>query len=172
MSENKSLRDMAQLSSEITQRLIDSGGEIDESLEKDLAILEDRLPEKVDGYKSIIDYMKHQAEYWKAQGNERLAVAKSLTNYADKLKESMKGAMLRMNVAELRGRDFKFLLKNAKGRIVIENEELIPGKFKKVVQVLEIDKELIYEELKAGKQVSGARLEPSQYAQAYPLTSK
>ena len=118
------------------------------------------MPNKADGYHHIIEDLKSQAEVWNNRAAVLTRIAKAFISYTDRLKYTVKMACLEMGVEELVGNDFKWKLVNNAPSLIIDNDGLIPAKFKEVVQTTKLRSDLIKEALKNGEVVPGAKLVP------------
>src|ERR1700677_370673 len=132
MSENKSLYELVNISSQIKLQLLESAGEITEEISNKLLEIEEKLPCKVDGYKQIIEDLEHEAELWKKRAAKFTDIAKTFENHGDRLKESLKGAIAQLGTETLEGNDFKAKLVKSRPKVIIDDEGLIPGVYKKI----------------------------------------
>jgi hypothetical protein len=172
MSENKSLYELVNISSQIKLKLIESAGELTDEISKQLIELEERLPSKCDGYKSIIEDLNHEAELWRKRAAQFLAVAKTFENHSDRLKDSLHGAIVRMEKTELEGNDFKAKLVKGRPKVIIDDETLVPGIYKKIIQETVIEKEAVARDLADGKKIDGAHSENQFHVRFYPRTGR
>lgn len=166
------LTELVTLSNEIRLALVESAGEITDETCKSLLVLEDNLPRKVDGYQYLVKDFEVESEKFKAKADEYSRLAKSFDNYSKQLKERLKLACIAMNVKELVGNEYKWKLVSSKPCIVIDDETKVPGKYKKIIQEIKIDKEMIHEDIKQGAVIEGLHCEPSSHVRAYPLGVK
>lgn len=162
------LPELVRLSNELRLYLVESNGEISDEMAQGLAILETNLPTKCDSYKFVIDDMELETVKWKERADEFTRVSRGYKSFVERLKDNLKHAALAMGKTELFGNDYRWKLQNSKPSVVIENEELIPGKYKTVVQTFKIDKDQMLADLQAGIDIQGARLERSQHVRCYP----
>lgn len=164
------LMELVNVSQQIQRALVEAGGELTPELEKSLAILSEKLPDKADGYKHVIDDLKAQADVWSARAEALESIAKSFLNYIDHLKYSLKMACIQLGVDELKGNDYRWKLINSQPSVIIDDETKVPGAFKEIVQKTVLRKDLISEQLKKGETVPGAHLEQGQYVRPYANT--
>lgn len=170
VKKDESLMALVHLSHQIQEMLVESMGELTPEVEMAIAKLHEKLPNKADNYKFFIDDLKAQAETW----NERAAVlsriAKAFINYTEALKYRLKMACIELDVEEIIGNDFRWKLINNAPSLIVEDEGLIPAKFKEIVQTTKIRSDLLKEALKNGEIVPGARLETGFHVRPYPAT--
>jgi hypothetical protein len=161
------LSELVSLNNQITLSLVENMGEINDETTNALMVLEQNLPAKADGYKSIIDHLKSQGELFKKKAEEFTKLSKSFTTYGESLKGHLKISMIKMEKTELIGNDYYWKIQSNQPSVMIDNEEQVPGKYKTVVQTFKINKDEILTDLKAGIEVPGARLENSQHVRCY-----
>lgn len=163
----QSLNDLVVISSVIKQILVEKNGEIDE--ETELMILEtsNKLQNKADTYKFVIDDMTSESEVWKKRSDEFLRISKSFKTCVERMKGSLEFACKALDTTELQGSDYYWKLQSSKPSIVIEDETKVPGKYKEIVQTININKDLILADLKAGIVIDGIKLEQNQHIRCY-----
>lgn len=166
------LTELVQLSNDIRLSLVESEGEITDETCKALLVLEESLPRKVDAYQFLVKDFEGESEKFKAKADEYSRLSKSFKNYGEQLKERLKLACIAMDVKELVGIDYKWKLVNSRPSIVVDDETKIPGIYKKIVQEIKIDKEMLHVDLKAGVVIEGLHLEPSTHVRSFPNTKK
>lgn len=169
---DQSLYDLVSISQEIKRSLIENFGEMTPEVESSLLTLEERLPNKADGYRFITEDLRHEADLWKERAHTFLAVAKSFSIHADKMEGAIKEACIQMGVEELEGNEFRWKLQKAKPTIIIDDETKVPSGHKEIVQVTKIRKDGILEDLKSGIPVPGCHLEESVYVRCYTNSKK
>lgn len=169
---NKSLIELTQIANDIQMKLMESMGEVTDEIEKALVEIESRLPDKVDGYKFIIDKAQSDIEFWTKKSDEAHEIAQRLSNYISKLKEVTVIAAAQMQVNEIVGHEYIAKIINSPHRVIIENDQEIPQDFKEIVQTTCIKKKEILETIKSGKDVPGAHLEQSKYVKFVPRKLK
>lgn len=82
-----------------------------------------------------------------------------LQDQADRVKGYVKQAMESVGVPKIDSPLFTLSLRKSPGKVVIEDEHLITGEWKEVIQQVKIKKSEIAKALKSGGFVEGARLE-------------
>lgn len=158
-NQNKSLMAIVNQSIDIEKMLIESGGEVNEEIEKFLTITHSELAEKVDGYQNVIERFEALEDHYKARAEFFRTVSGQCKTVAQRLKDNIKYAMQEMGVVEIKGNDIRFKLSPTKGRVIIEDANMVPVEFKEEVIETKIDDKKIREALEQGE-VRGARLEP------------
>lgn len=171
--QKKSLMDIAKDAYDFEQRIIEAGGEISEALEAELVNINKDLTTKVDAYFWRMNQLEGRAEVYKKQATMILSIATSLNRVVEEMEERIKQAMITMKVPEVRGDTAKFKLTDTAGKLIIEDEKLIPMAFKTIVPESYVpDRKRIKDALTKGEQVSGVRLEPGFGLRKYAAANK
>lgn len=149
--------------SAVVQMIIENGGELTEEMELELEKNNIVLAHKLDSYGYVWERLEAEEAYWKSKADEFARVGKSLKRVRENLKERMKFAMVAIEHDEVKGNDFRFKLQKTSGKLVVEDESLLPEEFKQETVVIEVLKDDLKTAIKAGEQVPGARVtyEPS-----------
>jgi len=143
----------------IVNQIIENGGVMPPELEEGFQQITVDLSSKLDAYAYIWERLDMEQEYWKMKAKEFDRIQKSIGTARDTLKERLRISMEKLQVKGVEGKEFRFLLKDTLGRLVIEDEEKIPNVYKtKVIQIV-IDRADIKKDIKAGDDVPGARIE-------------
>jgi hypothetical protein len=142
-------------SQNITSALIESGGQLSPELEEALINLEVKLPSKIDAYAAVLERMEMEEEYWKAKAKQYQSIAKGCLNVREKIKESLKTAAEALGSDELLGVDSRFKITNSNPKLIIDQQLLSEDYLVKKV-IFEPDSDKIKDDLKAGKEISGA----------------
>lgn len=169
------LPELVRLSNELRLYLVESNGEITDQMIEGLAIVEQGLPAKVDSYKFVIDDMQSEVDKWKAKAEEFLKVSKGYELFIKRLKENIRIACISMDKIELIGNTYRWKLQTSNPALIIEDERLIPQKYKTIIQATEIDKKQLIADLKALKKdetIPGCKLETSNHVRSYPNNKK
>lgn len=164
---SESLRELVSVASEIENHLIESAGLLTPELENALAVIEIKLPQKIDGYNAVLERMEMAEAYWKMKASEFQAVAKGCASAREFVKNRLKEVMKENNLTELVGNDVKFKLSNSKPKMIIDDETLDKAYFMQVTEVVP-DKKRIEEDLKMSVPIAGAKLEETKSLRAYP----
>lgn len=166
---NKTLLAITQEINGIEQDIIAAGGELTPAMESEFNEVQDLLTKKVDAYDFRIRGLNARAELFKMRADEFSRIAKSMTNYADRMKDTIKAAMIERGTTEVSGETVKFKLSAAKPRTVIDEKEL-PHNFKMILTIA--DKEKISEAIKNEIEVPGVRMEQTWQLRTYPVGAK
>ena len=153
-------------SNTLVNKVIDSGGEVDEDMEKALDLKSGELMNKIDGYAVIIDKCKEEAEYLKLQGKMFTDTAKTVKSFGDNLKSRLKEIMRAEGKDEFKGVLYRFKLSRTKGSVQVDEDEL-PAHYMREKIVVEPDKDLIAQHLSDGIEVPGARIVESYSVRKY-----
>lgn len=171
MSEDKkSLVVIVNEALELERMLIESGGEVGETLEKMLAVNSAELAVKADGYVEIIERLESLGEHYKKRADFYAKIGAQCKTAAMRLENNIKFAMLELNVDEIKGVDMRFKLSPTSGSLNIIDEEMIPVEFKSEKITTVVDKKAIKDALSAGKEVQGAELIPGASLRVYANT--
>jgi hypothetical protein len=157
-AKSKSLIQLETEALEIEQRLLASDGEIDEIMETMLTQLENDLSDKAESYAIVIKRLESASEHMASRRDEYQKAQMKLKNAAQNLKDRVKATMLRLDKKDLGSADVSFKLSRAKPVLVIENEDIIPNAFKKIVTTEVVDKDHVRAHLELGMNVDGAML--------------
>ncbi len=168
--ENKSLISIVKDFNALDELLIESGGELNETLEQWLQINESNLAEKVDNYKLYLDHLDARNEYFKGIKDQANSAQNIFKNMATRLKENLKFAMETTKSDEFRGQMFRYKLSKPKSKIVINDQEAIPMNFMQEKTVFVPDMEKIEAALANGEIIDGVSIETSQSGRWYANT--
>ncbi len=172
VKKDESLFALVALSQEIQRGLVESMGEVTPEIDKAIDLIANKLPDKADGYKFVIDDLKAQAELWNERAATLSKIARTFINYTDRMKYSLKMACINLGIEELVGKDYKWKVTSNAPSLIVDDETLIPSEFKEIVQTTKIRSDMIKEALKSGKVVPGARLETGSHMRSYSNTGK
>lgn len=78
------------------------------------------------------------------------------------LKEIIKEAMKGLNVKRIETETGSFTIRNNTPSVIVDNKEIIPAKYKTIVQNEKIEKNEIKKAIKNGEEVAGVHLETSE----------
>lgn len=169
-TETKSLATLVKDHNALVELIIESGGELNETLEEWLKVDEKSIASKVDGYKFAMDDLASRSEFLKARADVFRQAATTIENVIDRVKSNLKYQMMAMEADEVLGNEFRFKLSKPTGRLSIENKDVIPPSFTDEEIVFIPNKEKIKAALDAGETVPGCKIEFSQSLRAYPNT--
>lgn len=168
----ESLHQLLVMSQRITLVLLENDGLLTPELEKEIALLEEKLPSKIDGYRFVIENVKKEVEVWKQRAEFMTRVSKQLSNFVDRLNSQILIAMDIACTEKLEGDLFYAKKVNSKPSVVITDETMLDSKYKEIVQTVVVKKNEIYEDLSKGKEVKGTTLEQKQYVRFFANTKK
>lgn len=135
--------------------------DIDEDTKLDtiesMGLIED-LEDKAEGYAKVIRNLEADKASYKAEKERFAAKEKAVDNKIKLLKTNVQTAMEVTGLTEIDGELFKLSLQKTKDSVIIEEDKL-PKKYwnKKVTEIP--DKKGLYELLKEGRKIKGARLQ-------------
>ena len=158
----KSLFNISQEFLEIQEQLLDSGGEATPELEQQLQITEHELQHKVGGYRSVIQGLGAEADIIDAEVKRLQVLKKIRTNAIDRMKTSIKDAMVLFGVKKIESPLGNVTLVH-KDSVNINDETLIPKHLTKTVTQVSVDKTAVKAALENGEDVPGAELVDSPY---------
>ena len=108
MSDKKTLHDILKTYQEIEMKIIESEGEISETIEELLLLNSVELNDKLDGYEKFSRYLKGQVEYLKGMEDHYNKRRKVLEKSVKKCKDSMLEAMMLIGEDKLKTKEFNF----------------------------------------------------------------
>lgn len=149
---------------QIAERIIEAGGEITDQDFETLQINKESLQVKAIQFALITKENENDVEAIEKE-IERLSTLKTVRgNVNTRLRETIKSAMQLYGVSEIKGENFKISFRKSKS-VEIEDENLLPDKYKQMPTVLKILKKEIGDDIKAGIDVPGASLKENQNLQ-------
>jgi hypothetical protein len=137
--------------------LEENGGEITEEIESQLQINREQLETKGVNYALVIRQLDGESEILDREIKRLSAIKKSKDNSLERLKNTIKDAMILHGVDSIKGDLINLSLRKSPASVVIEDENSIPDEYL-IEQPKKIDKKLIGESLKKGLEVKGASL--------------
>lgn len=150
-------QNLFELAIQLESLLAENEGEITEEINQLLQIKETEIANKLDSYYYVIQKMRAAAAFYKTEADKLAKMKRACENVEDSLKSRLKEFMAFTGTKEISGSKAKFTLCNAKPRLIITDEALIPKKYQKVT--VTIDKEELGFDLSQGIKVEGAHLE-------------
>lgn len=143
----------------LDKEIEEAEGVIDGPLEKRRDDLIARIPEKVDACAYWMDAEKAEIDMLKARVKEMQEFLQSKERRLESFREYIKVTLSSHNVTKVSGNYAEFSLREAKPKVVAD-EDLVPAQYFKEKRELVLDKEMLREDLEAGYMIPGARLEP------------
>jgi len=151
---NKSLFNITQEFESLRIQLIESGGELAPEMESALSINKEELTTKAQGYISIIKHLEMEEDAINKELKRLTELKKLRASAKDRLKESLKKAMLLFDVTEIKTETNKVNFRKSES-IEIEDPRIIPGQFLDVAEP-KPSKSRIKQAIKEGRPVLGA----------------
>lgn len=140
----------------IAQQLVEAGGEVTPELEKALELNKENFEIKSAKYGYISKKYDGEIDLLDKEIERLTALKKARITAKEKLEERVKNAMEMFEVKSIEVQNIKLLLVASK-ETVIEDEKLIPKKYKTLVPATyKLDKKLIKNDINAGIKVKGA----------------
>ena len=170
MSDKLTLQEIANITNQLEESLIENDGQITPEIAQMLEVKETKLPEKIDRIGGLMDRMSYLADYYKSKADTFNKMAKSALKINEFLKLNLSNAMKSLDTQELTGRDTKFKLQKSPIKLLIVDEELIENKYKIQTVITEIDKVKLKEDLMKGEYVHGAMLVQDNHIRQYVNT--
>lgn len=157
--EANTMKEIVSFVGQLESLLISSEGEITEEMAPLLVLKEVNLPEKVDSYYMMMDRMEFVSMFYKQKAEAFLKMAKAAERIIENCENNLYLSMKELQVDELKGNDFRFILKNNPPSVQIDNEELIDAAYRETIPATTvIRKKKIADDLKLGVPVAGAQL--------------
>ena len=152
-----SLFEISEIMDQITNHLIDTGGELTEEVEELLIITQEELKSKSSDYA----YMIHSLEYDNTIVDQEIKrlnqIKKTRQNVIQRLKMTLSAALIRFEVDEIKTPTLKINFRRSQ-TLEILSIDSIDKKYHTEVITHDVNKKQIKEDLKNGKEVDGARL--------------
>ena len=123
--EQKSLLSIVNEAMTLEKMLIESNGEITPEIEQALAVNQQELSLKADGYHTIMERFDNLERHYLARADFYKRIASQCGGVVDRLKNNIKLAIHEMGVTEIKGEDIRFVIKETKGKVIIEDEEML-----------------------------------------------
>jgi hypothetical protein len=152
------LRALSSLAQFLESKLIESGGEITQELEKEIELTTDNLLSKIDAYSLVKTKMEKSIEYHKQMMKNHAQIINEIERSLEWLEGNLRRCMEDNEKDFLKGHEYLIKKRLNPPSCEILDEDIIPEEFKTQKTVTSIDKKKILEGLKLGIQVPGARL--------------
>lgn len=154
---DKSIFQISQEYLDISETLIQSGGEVTPELEQALMLNKEELEVKGAGYGFIIKHIESECDIIDAEIERLSKLKKYRQNAIDRLKQTLSGAMKLHEITEIKTPLLKINFRKSES-IEIDDMKLLDRKFINVKHVETADKAAIKDAIKAGEAVLGATL--------------
>lgn len=152
-----SLKELLSSEQEIVDLIVYSEGEINEDIEKALAVLNSTLATKVDACERVLSRLEHEEAYFKEKADSFNKVANSFKASRQRLKDYLKETMLANGKTELQGDNVTLKLSQREPKLELDELTLPIMFFKEKIEYIP-DRDKIRGSLQEGLQVVGAQL--------------
>jgi hypothetical protein len=143
---------------ELTNKILEAGGELTPALEMELVVSERELAQKTDSYAAVIKRLEMEEEFWKKEEDKIKKIRYGYETAVTRMKNSIKSAMRALQTNSLEGENAKFTLYPTKPKLIMD-ESILDAKYSIVVTEHIPDEPRIIEMLESGEPVVGAKLE-------------
>lgn len=126
-------------------------GELDAALEKDLADLDAKIEDKIEGYASLIGQLSAEAKARRAEANRILELARADDALAEKLHDRLKDYFLSTGLLKMKTTTHNLHIKNAGGMLALAFVADATEEF--LTYTPSPNKDLIRQALDAGKEL-------------------
>lgn len=161
------LLELARLSRSLNDMLEETGGELTPEIEASLALTKENLPGKVDAYYFQLQDFERRKETFIKIYEEAERCIKLYDRLIDKLENNMEYALKEMKLKQVIGEYSKFNLINSRQKVEVNLPELSESYLKTKTEKY-VDKLSLYDDLKSGIEIKGARLVENTYLKASP----
>ena len=121
--------------------------------------IEFTMEEKARAYTAVILELEAEADAKKAASKRISEGAKSLEKRADFLRDRLKMAMEEIGKSEFKFAEFKVSIPKPRASLKIDDDSIVPDKFKTTATVISINNAALKQSLVDGESVDGAHLE-------------
>lgn len=142
---------------ELTNELIDNGGELTPEIEKSLEISNAELETKSTGYSVVIRSLKYENDVINQEIKRLQSLKKSRENTIEKLKNALEYSMSVFGIEEIKTEMNKINFRKSSSLEILDVDK-VPNKYKTLVTDIKIDKNQIKKDLKDGVEIAGVQL--------------
>ncbi|MFT8825202.1 MAG: siphovirus Gp157 family protein [Liquorilactobacillus mali] len=136
--------------------------DLDPEMIKDtLDSIEDTFNSKVDNIATWIERNQMNVDWLTKKIQELRELQTTLKNKNKQLNQYLTDAIDSAGYKEVKTDNHFLKPRNYRPSVIISDESVVPESYKNVEQVTKIDKKLLYEDLKNGKDINGVELKPS-----------
>jgi hypothetical protein len=146
------------------EEIREADGEITEEITNQLQITEEALQTKAVSFAYVIKQKEYESEIVDKEIKRLQSLKKSIDNTNERLKQTIKEAMLRFDISEIKGDTLKLSFRKSES-VEITDEAELPAAFWNVKEVRTPDKTAIKEAIKSGEAISGAAISINQNLQ-------
>lgn len=146
---------------DLTDALIESGGETTPELDALLEMSGREIKSKVDAYGAVIDALKDRQRYALDRMKQWEEMASSYDRALDNIKLRVKSALNALDLTELHGYEYSFRVMANPPAVIVDDQEKIPIEFitAEVKTTTKVDKKNILDAIKDGRTVPGVHIE-------------
>ncbi|MDV7758234.1 siphovirus Gp157 family protein [Liquorilactobacillus mali] len=136
--------------------------DLDPEMIKDtLDSIEDTFNSKVDNIATWIERNQMNVDWLTKKIQELRELQTSLKNKNKQLNQYLTDVIDNAGYKEVKTDNHFLKPRNYRPSVIVSDESAVPDSYKNVEQVTKIDKKLLYEDLKNGKDINGVELKPS-----------
>lgn len=136
--------------------------DLDPEMIKDtLDSIEDTFNSKADNIATWIERNQMNVDWLTGKIQELRELQASLKNKNKQLNQYLTEAIDNAGYKEVKTDNHFLKPRNYRPSVIVSDESVVPESYKNVEQVIKIDKKLLYEDLKNGKEINGVELKPS-----------
>lgn len=136
--------------------------DLDAEMIKDtLDSIEDTFNSKVDNIATWIERNQMNVDWLTKKIQELRELQTSLKNKNKQLNQYLTDVIDNAGYKEVKTDNHILKPRNYRPSVIVSDESVVPDSYKNVEQVTKIDKKLLYEDLKNGKDIDGVELKPS-----------
>lgn len=126
---NVSLADLTKEYQWIEYQLLANDGEITPEIESYMLEVQQKVLQKSDTYVYVMNRLEATSEFFKGESTKYLKASKRALAVRERMKDTMKAAMLTMGATQIEGTNSKLTLSNSTPKLIIENESQLDSKF-------------------------------------------
>lgn len=136
--------------------------DLDAEMIKDtLDSIEDTFNSKVDNIATWIERNQMNVDWLTNKIQELRELQTTLKNKNKQLNQYLTDVIDNAGYREVKTDNHILKPQNYRPSVIVSDESVVPDSYKNVEQVTKIDKKLLYEDLKNGKDIDGVELKPS-----------
>lgn len=156
----ESLPELLIKTAELEAKVIESGGEISEFIENELATIESMTVHKTEAYHAVQTRMQATSDWLQSKIDELKKSQAAIESARDIIRERIKFLMQNFQVSELKGETIRYVLTRGANAVDVVDETQIPKNYiKTVVKTVEsIDKKKILSDIESGAAVPGCQI--------------
>jgi hypothetical protein len=142
----------------VVERIIEAGGECDESTFAELQSWQAALEIKAENIGHVKTRLDGEVEYYKAVEDAARARRKAVESAQERLKKYLRDAMITADRRSIKGELFTFSVQDGRERVEIIDPGSLPANMVRIVEEIKPIADNIKAALKAGADVPGAQI--------------